>query len=265
MELLKELGSIIDINYFESQEGAVNVFIASGKPLVVNIDTWNLAVREDPATESYAVTFEGSADPDENLNDVLSAKHKGKIGGLIETRDDIKNDYLDKLNELAQNIIAEVNEQHGNGFDAYNRAGGDFFVPAGADNIALEMAITDDIKGDLNKIAASATVSGDGDNAGAISNLKDDLTMNGNKATFGDFYGALVSRIGQDSADANRLMDHQNTLMENLVSRREEISGVSLDEEMMDLIKYQLAYNAAARLCTTADELFEVLVKNSGI
>lgn len=261
MELLKDLGERIDINYYESQEGTVNIFLGNGKPLVVNIDTWALTVREDVLTESYAVTFEGSADPDENLNDVLTAKHKGTIAGLIETRDAIENDYLAKLDELAKYIIDRVNEQHARGFDAYNRVGGEFFIPAGADeNIAQNMAVTEAVKGDVNKIAASATVSGDGDNARSIANLKNALTMSGNKATFGDFYGALVSRIGQDSADAGRLREHQNTLMENLVNRREEISGVSLDEEMMNLVKYQLAYNAAARLCTTADELFEVLV-----
>jgi flagellar hook-associated protein 1 FlgK len=260
MKLLKDLGNLIDINYFESGEGAVNIFVANGKPLVVGSDTWNLYVREDPATGCYDVIFKSSTDPGENLNDVLSGKRKGKIGGLIEARDDTIHDYLDKLDELAQNIITKVNEQHKKGFDAYNRAGGDFFVPAGADHIARDMALTDDLAGESNKIAASATVAGEGDNARSIGNLKDDLSMSGNRATFGDFYGALVSRVGQDSADAKRMVEHQSAIMDNLVSQREGVSGVSLDEEMINLTKYQMGYNAAARLCTTADKMLEVLM-----
>ena len=84
--------------------------------------------------------------------------------------------------------------------------------------------------------------------------------MNGGKATLGDYYATLVGTVGRDSAGATRMAEYQSVIMDNLAGKREGISGVSIDEEMMNLIKYQLGYNAAARLCTTANEMLDVLV-----
>ena len=262
MVLLKDLGNLIDINYFESGEGSYNIFLANGRSLVIGGNAWELAVMADPAAAdyyNYHVIYEGSTDPGENLNDVLSDGHNGKLGGLIDARDGI-SDYLDTLDELASSIITEVNEQHRMGFDAYKNAGGDFFVPAGVDDIARNMALTVEIAGDTSKIAAAQTVSGDGDNARLIGSMKDALLMNGGKATLGDYYATLVGTVGRDSAGAARMAEYQSVIMDNLAGKREGISGVSIDEEMMNLIKYQLGYNAAARLCTTANEMLDVLV-----
>ena len=66
--------------------------------------------------------------------------------------------------------------------------------------------------------------------------------------------------MGSDVRTADLNFDHQSTMIQHLNSYREEVSGVSLDEEMVNLVKFQHAYNAAARLITTTDEMMETII-----
>ena len=86
------------------------------------------------------------------------------------------------------------------------------------------------------------------------------LTMNSNSITFEDYYNTLVSKVGGDVQSAEAYYNHQSDMVVQLENRRESISGVSLDEEMINLIKFQAAYDAAARLITTADELLQTVL-----
>jgi flagellar hook-associated protein 1 FlgK len=70
----------------------------------------------------------------------------------------------------------------------------------------------------------------------------------------------LVGRIGRDVASAKSNLDQQTSIMQQLTNRRESISGVSLDEELMDIMKYQMAYNAAGKMVSTVNELLDTLI-----
>ena len=84
--------------------------------------------------------------------------------------------------------------------------------------------------------------------------------MNGSSSTFEDYYNSLVSKVGGDMQSAEAYFNHQSYMVVQLENRREEISGVSLDEEMINLVKYQTAYDAAAKLISTADELLQTVL-----
>jgi len=119
------------------------------------------------------------------------------------------------------------------------------------------------ISTNLDLIAASSTsagIPGNNDQAIAIANLQHALTMNGNSSTFEGFYNSLVSKVGGDVQNANAYYNHQFDMVVQLENRRESISGVSLDEEMINLIKFQTAYDAAAKLISTADELLQTVL-----
>jgi flagellar hook-associated protein 1 FlgK len=116
------------------------------------------------------------------------------------------------------------------------------------------------VSSEVNKIAASATVNGDGDNALALSAIKD-KAMSGGTATISDNYASLIGRIGRDAADAKSSLDQQTLIMDQLSNRREATSGVSLDEEMMNLMKYQMAYNATGKLVNTANQMLDTLMQ----
>jgi flagellar hook-associated protein 1 FlgK len=84
--------------------------------------------------------------------------------------------------------------------------------------------------------------------------------MNDNTATFDDYYNSLVSDIGNEMQKAAINFDHQSTIITQLNNHRESISGVSLDEEMINLVKFQHAYEAATKLISTLDELLNTVI-----
>lgn len=84
-------------------------------------------------------------------------------------------------------------------------------------------------------------------------------------ASFSDFYGANVAQLGVDVQQAERMTDGQNVLVTHLTNQRESYSGVSLDEEMTNLIMYQKSYSAAARMVTVMDEMLDKIINGMGV
>lgn len=83
--------------------------------------------------------------------------------------------------------------------------------------------------------------------------------------TFDDYYRSLVAKLGISSQEASRMTDNQSLLTQQITNKRESISGVSLDEEMTNMIKYQHAYSAAARVINVMDEMLDLIVNRLGM
>jgi flagellar hook-associated protein 1 FlgK len=166
--------------------------------------------------------------------------------------------YREKLDSFASTFTSTVNAQHRQGYDNYSNAVGDFFEPA---THAKDLRVSAAIEADANKIAASSSMNGDGENAGIIGEIKDKSIMSGGTATFNEYYASLVGMVGRNVADATNSLDHQTSVMEQLTNSREAASGVSLDEEMMNLIKYQMAYNATGKLVSTVNQIMDTLIQ----
>ncbi|SHI61958.1 flagellar hook-associated protein 1 FlgK [Geosporobacter subterraneus DSM 17957] len=132
---------------------------------------------------------------------------------------------------------------------------------------ATTLKISDKIDQDLNKIAASSTYAGlpgDGSNALNINLLKNNTGMfDWGKPE--DFMKSLISNLGVDTQQAIRFANNQQVLLDQVEYKRQSISGVSLDEEMADMVKFQHAYNANARMITTIDEMIDVIVNRMGL
>lgn len=261
-EALKGLAEIFDFQHLEDSNGSINVFLPNGMPLVMGDRTWELDVKTDPTNSNfYNVVLQD--DPLTVLNDTIT---KGKLAGFLEIRDDKIPNYINDLNGLAKSIIDEVNDQHQSGYDMGHNLGGNFFELATGETeatlatAARDMQVSSVIVTDANKIAASKTVNGDGGNAELIGTFKDELFMNDDTSTFNSYYASFVGKVGQDLADEERGLDHHTNLMNQLINKREGISGVSIDEEMTNLMRYQLGYNSAAKLCNVADELIDTLL-----
>jgi len=252
-ELLKKTAGLIDIQYVEETGGAVNVLTADGRALVQGNSSWQLDVRDNGAG-FYDVVY--ADNPTVPINDAIGG---GKLSGMLGMRDTTVAGYLAELDDLARTLINAVNAQHTSGYDNYRNVGGSFFEPFGVSG-ARGMQVAAAILDDPNRIAAAATLSADGDNARAISGIKDQALMSGSLSTLGDFYAALVGQIGQDVAEAGRTATHEASVMIQMTNAQEQRSGVSTDEEMMNLIKFQMGYAAAAKLAGAADELLQTLL-----
>ncbi len=255
--LLKELSSKIDINSFEGDDGMVTVIVGGGNPLVQDSSSWSLSVAPDtgPDNQDMVVWEDGYG----NVTDITANISGGKLKGWIQARDVEIPDYLDRLDTLAQGIMEQVNVIHRAGFDLNGGTNRDFFTGGSA----FDMAVNSDIVDNVNLIAAAGNpggLPGDNENAIAIAGLQYGLLMSGGMVTFDDYYNSLVSDVGSDVQKASINFEHQTSMTTHIENYRESISGVSIDEEMVNLIKFQHAYDAAAKLISTADEMLSTLI-----
>lgn len=141
-------------------------------------------------------------------------------------------------------------------------------APANGD--AFEVSAHEGMSGDIalsaidpNEIAAASTaagVPGDNRNALLLAQLQEKEVTGLANGTFQDFYSQYVGEVGSRSRLAQRSLLAEKVIDENLIQQREEISGVSLDEETTNLIKFQRAYEASARLIAVADELLQTIL-----
>jgi flagellar hook-associated protein 1 FlgK len=122
----------------------------------------------------------------------------------------------------------------------------------------LNVAVTDTQK----VAAASSDLNLPGDNANAlqIAQLPQTFISDINGATFESYYRGLVSNVGTVSKAAKDSVAYDENLLFELEMRREEVSGVSLDEEAANLIRYQRAFEAGARILKVTDELLEMVI-----
>jgi len=135
-----------------------------------------------------------------------------------------------------------------------------------SEDAASGMAVSSTITANTRKIAAGTTTNGDGANALLMADLQNELAFNSvtwssgsGSYTFDEYYNAVVSTIGIESFSAQATLRQQEGIMLQLNSRRESISGVSIDEEMIKMIKFQQAYNASARMISVVDEMLDAL------
>ncbi|WP_165000342.1 flagellar hook-associated protein FlgK [Anaerophilus nitritogenes] len=131
---------------------------------------------------------------------------------------------------------------------------------------AGKIDLDEKIKNDPNRIAAASEkdMPGDGRNALALLKMRHDTNMF-SWGTPDDYVNSLISNVGVDGQEAKRMVDNQKVLIAQIENKRQSISGVSLDEEMGNLIKYQHAYNASARMITAVDEMLDKVINGMGV
>jgi flagellar hook-associated protein 1 FlgK len=254
--VLKELSELIDTNTFEDANGAVSVLVANGRPLVTAGQFWQLSTETNAAGLQDVVWVDQAG----NTTNITADISGGKLKGYLEVRDGVIVDYINRLDTLAQTLMTEVNSAHQSGFALDGSAGEAFFAGTGA----ADLEVNPNIAGNPVLVAAAAdalTVPGDNRKAIEIANLQYQLVMSANTVTYNDYYSSLVRDVGNEVLISEAYYNHQSDMMAQLEKQRESVSGVSLDEEMINLIKFQNAYTAAAKLITTADEMMQTVLQ----
>jgi flagellar hook-associated protein 1 FlgK len=183
---------------------------------------------------------------------------RGEIGSEAELLTTTLPAYLAGLNEIAKTLADQVNAQHAQGVDQDGAQGGPLFAYDPAD-IAGTLAVDPAMVGNPRKVAASSGPAGtptlDAGNALAM----------GAAVTVGTDYQRLVTGFGSDVASTRRLALNQQTLTTQVDASREQLSGVNLDEEMVNMLTAQRAYEAAARVMTTVDSVLDTLINRTGM
>ncbi len=111
-----------------------------------------------------------------------------------------------------------------------------------------------------SEFATGGTEAGDNRNALKLADLRDLTVISKSTLSINTFYSIIVGEVGTDVDETNKNITHQSFVMEQYEQRREAISGVSIDEEMVNLIKYQQSFSASAKFITTLDQMLSTLL-----
>lgn len=255
--LIKDLSKIVDVGLIEGKLGEVAVS-AAGTLLVDGNEARALAAVPNPLNFNYyEVQFASTGTPVQITS--------GQLSGLLEMRDTGVAGYKSQLNTLAAEVVSHINAQHQAGFDLNGNPGGLFFTGTDATDMALNPALA----ADVSLIAAAQTgapnpaAPGDGRNALALANLKKQALMAGGMS-FDTYFQSIISQLGVDTEAAEMQTKNQEALLGQLEQQQQAASGVSLDEEMINLVKFQHGYNAAARVISVMDEVIDTVINHLG-
>jgi len=258
--VLEELSSLVDVRAIEREGGGFDVAFGSGRLLVVG----DQASRMDLADRAGT----GFADISAGGTIVTGEVRGGLLGGLLSVRDTNVPAYQAQLDELAYALVQQVNAQHRAGYDLDGTAGQDFFVSLGsvsgaAGAMALNPALAANGGDRLIAAAGAPGAAGDNTNARALAALRDVRAVDGTQ-TFEEAWAGLVTAVGRDAEAATQESALRAEIVQQVLNLRDSVSGVSLDEEAADMLRFQRAYEANARFFQTVDETLATLMELVG-
>ena len=246
-QLITQLSALVNISVTQSEHG-LTLTTANGVPLVVANQSFDLQTSNNT---------NGFADVVAQGQDITTQITGGKLAGVINIRDQVIPDLLNRLDTLANQFETSFNTQHQAGFDLSGNAGGNFFTPptAVAGSAAdFGVAITDP-----SLIAASSDGSaGSNGNVAQLIGVRDQDLPAGAKPL--DMFSNLVLQVGTLGSNAKSDSDAAGMSLQQVSDQIGAVSGVSLDEETTNMIRYQRAYQAAARVITTVNSMYDTLL-----
>lgn len=267
--LVDELSQMVNVKVDESKDGKFRISI-SGITVVDHLNTSEIKVNKDENSKEISLKWENGSKVD---------LKSGELKGLLELYDGDGKDnsyrgipyYQRKLNEFAEGFAQRFNEQHQAGYKLEGGNGGDFFYISDPNNSAATIRLHDDILDNLKNIAAAGNGSGaaeDNENILALIKLRDSNTFfreGLSQGTPDDFIKSIISNLAVDSMQGQRMYASQDLILKNIQSKRDSISGVSYDEEMADMVRFQHTYIASARMITTMDTIMDVTINRLGL
>ncbi|MDY0383182.1 flagellar hook-associated protein FlgK [Trichlorobacter sp.] len=255
--LIRQLAENMQVSFVENDDGTTDISYTDGSgtyALVTGTQAGSLSLAANPVALP-----DGSTRYDVQLTDAggagptTLAPTTGKLGATVVMRDTVLQGYLDDIDALAAQVATDANGLHATGIALDGTTTGlNFFDPATTS--AANISLSGDVLGKPENIAAAQdNFSGDNQNALAIARLN---SVNGYSLT----YDAMVAQVGLDVQTSQTVVKQGEAFMKQLTTLRDSQSGVSLDEELANLIQYQRSYQASAKLITTATEMMDVVL-----
>lgn len=260
---IRELSTLVDVNVLPQANGSVSVEIAGHYNLVQEDFAARLEGVPNPANDGlFDVELVGATG---GRTDITAALDEGLLGGLIDVRDRVIAGQLAQLDQLAFEFAEAVNAVHRAGAGLDGVVGRDLFVPpGGVADAAANLRVDPAIAADQNLIAAATDplgVPGDNRNLQALADLQHlDVAALGD-VSFNRFYGELLYEVGTEAAgNRDRAVFHAVRAQQS-ESLRESVEGVSIDDEMIELTRYQKHFEANSKVITTVERLLDTLMQ----
>lgn len=252
---LDRIAALTGAKVDQQSDGSVTLTTGSGSVLVQGQAATSLTAT---GTNPVSVTMGGSP--------VALA---GEIGGYVSAATTDLPAYRAQLDAVAVRLRDVMNAAHNNGVGSDGTTGVDFFTGTDAATLAVNPALTASTLGagllttrtDSTGATVPGAPAGDGSGALAIASaLRNTRDTNGQSVS--DLLRGVGSRIGQAATDAARNAKTGASSLASAQAARASADGVSVDEEMVDLVKYQRSYEAAARVISIADGMIDKLINN---
>jgi flagellar hook-associated protein 1 FlgK len=256
--ILSRLSELADINAIHRDDGLIDVAIGNGRALVVGADVYPLSASPMPPLGFASILTDGA----DVTTDITAEITGGRLGGLLQVRGTLVPAYHGQLDALAHGIVNDVNALTTGGFDLDGNAGQPLFAPlAGVSGAASLVSVNAAVAGDVRLVvAAGAPAAGNNDVARAIAALQD-ASVTGLSARPVDAWGDVVYRVATDARSAKAAASGHDEVIHQLRTLRDQMSGVSMDEEAAMLMRFQRAYEANARFFQVADRTLEMLME----
>ena len=255
------LAELTGVSPVTTSEGDVSLFLPGGSALVSGLQASSLATTPDPANGGHLqvklVGPGGSAQVFTGLG--------GELGGALDARDGALQAAVTGLDALAYGLATTVNTAHRNGYGLDASTNLDLFTVGAQAGAASRLDVSAVVLADPRKLAAAASLAtlssaapGDAGNLRVLLGLETAAVSGGLDA--GGALAKLTSDLGLAASHAQSTAAQDAALRDNLTSMRESVSGVSIDEEMIEMQRAQRAYEAISKVIATTSTLFDTLL-----
>ncbi len=254
--LAADLSKSLGIQTFTDNRGMLTVQLPGGLPLVngshsMTIETYNVGTDVNLRVRIGA-----------NTKDITNQDLGGEFKGMFDIRDAFLTGIRDDLDRLALDVTEAVNTEHVAGYGSDMVNGRDFFIDLGgvvanaARNVRMNFT-------DSTWVAAAgnaAAAPGDNENAQRVAELETTRFVSGTTDTFDGFFSKIVSSVGIEANRNDLAFTGAEDAVVQLNNLRDGFSGVSLEEEMINLIQFQRGFESSAKFLSTIDEMMDSLL-----
>lgn len=257
--MIDEVAKLIDTKVLENADGTVTVIVASGMPLVDGVTATR--VRVDPGSAPGHASLQMGQDTLwTDVNDRIAG---GSLAGFLTARDADLGRIEERVDQLAYDLVAGLNAQHMLGVGLDGVGGRALLTPlAGVDGAAALIGLDAAMAHAPEAVAAAsvAGLSGDNRNATALASLRSATLASGGTSTATDECAAIIGMAAAADRQARDAVATRDAAKAQTEALWEQRVGVSTDEEMVDLIAFEKAYQAASKLVSLVDEMYDTLL-----
>lgn len=267
--LIKDLSETLGVKTYTDNRGMLNVQLPGGMPLVQGNIASTITTVSNGTDINLQLQVAGSTldIPLENLG--------GKMKGMFEIRDVFIGGLRNDLNTLARDLTDAVNTEHRAGYGSDGVRNRDFFIdmatltiPPDVPSRNVKLWITDASQvaaaGNPPLVPGGPAAPGDNKNALRIAALEVTHNVGLTNDTFDNFFSKMVATVGIEAARNELALSGAKDATIQLQNLRDGYSGVSLEEEMIDLIQYQRGFESSAKFLATVDEMMTALLQLKG-
>lgn len=259
--LVREVAEQMPISVLAEDNGAITMILGGSRTLVAPDGTVNKLIAQTETTSGDVRIYRNTAG---QLEDITGLMTTGVIGGTISARDGALADAQNQLDQLASDVATAYNAQHSAGFGLDGTTGRNLFgTPATVAGAAANFSVSSDVAGQPDFLAGATEATNlpsDNRNAIALLGVRDRAIAMGGTASAQQAFSAMVADAGTAAQGASTQAAQAGAVLGQIDALREAASGVSTDEEMISLMKFQRAYSASLRVIETADQMLQELL-----